>query len=439
MKHIALKAFFTTILLLTPVLALGEATEIEELQVELKALKAKVEGLEQRLAEAEAREGESVQLVPEEMATVTAEPVIPDSVVHLAGYGAATYSDVDGMEDGFGDVLFAPIFHYQYKDKVLFEAELEIEVDDDGQTETALEYVTVDMLLGNSTALVAGKFLSPLGQFTQNLHPTWINKLPTAPPGFGHGEAAPLSDLGAQLRGGFKAGGGLFNYAVYAANGPRLELEHEEGGEDGDDHEDAQFYLLSEDDDHEEPGEHEEEEFEIHGIESEGFVGNDDGELVFGGRIGYLPVPNFEIGLSAAFGEVGLYGPEGFMAQEPTHDYEALGADLYWRIHDMVFRAEYIQQEVDAEEHSVVPGKVETDAWYAQASYRPPGSPWEGVLRYADYSALERHNDQEQFAFGINYLFTETFLVKLSYQDNDGEAGSLADADRWIMQVAYGF
>lgn len=96
--------FVTTFLLLTPVLALGESTEIAELQAELEALKAKVEGLEQRLAAAEAREAEpvkSAQVVPQETATVTADPVIPDSVVHLAGYGDATYTDIDGVIEAF--------------------------------------------------------------------------------------------------------------------------------------------------------------------------------------------------------------------------------------------------------------------------------------------------------------------------------------------------
>ena len=78
-------------------------------------------------------------------------------------------------------------------------------------------------------ALVGGKFLSPIGQFRQNLHPSWINKLASAPPGFGHDGAAPTSDIGLQARGGFQIGNMFANYAVYASNGPELNSTFEDG------------------------------------------------------------------------------------------------------------------------------------------------------------------------------------------------------------------
>ena len=56
----------------------------------------------------------------------------------------------------------------------------EIEIDDAGETETNLEYLTIDWFINDYMALIAGKFLSPIGQFRQNLHPSWINKLPSA-------------------------------------------------------------------------------------------------------------------------------------------------------------------------------------------------------------------------------------------------------------------
>jgi hypothetical protein len=42
----------------------------------------------------------------------------------------------------------------------------------------------------------AGKFLSPLGYFRRNLHPAWINKLPSRPPGFSNGQAASVAEIG---------------------------------------------------------------------------------------------------------------------------------------------------------------------------------------------------------------------------------------------------
>ena len=251
--------------------------------------------------------------------------------------------------------------------------------------------------------------------------------------GFGHDGAAPSADVGVQLRGGFGLGNGRANYALYVANGPRLEVEFEAHE---DDH--GKFYVAKDDHDHggDEPVDG---EFELHGLETEGFVNNDDGEYVFGGRIGFLPRPNLEIGLSAATGEVGLYGEDGLIAGENTRDYDVFGVDFYWGLKNFQLRGEYISQEVGGNTASVVPTKAELTAWYTQAAYRWPGSKWEGVLRYSDFSAIEEHNDQEQVAFGLNYLFASNVIGKFSYEINNGEADSRTDNNRFVMQLAYGF
>ena len=109
-----------------------------------------------------------------------------DSQAHLAGYGSVTYVDSNqsGVNSSFDQVQISPVFHYQYKDLAMLESELELVAAQDGTTETALEYLDVDLFLNDYMTLVAGKFLSPLGQFRQNLHPAWINKLASMPPGF---------------------------------------------------------------------------------------------------------------------------------------------------------------------------------------------------------------------------------------------------------------
>src|SRR3546814_5952577 len=77
--------------------------------------------------------------------------------------------------------------------------------------------------------LVAVKFLSPLGNFRQNLHPAWINRFATVPLGFMDGGAAPIADVGLQLRGSFTAAAaGQFNYTGFVANGPALEADGDE-------------------------------------------------------------------------------------------------------------------------------------------------------------------------------------------------------------------
>ena len=119
------------------------------------------------------------------------------SKLHMTGFSNVDFIAGSGRkQDGFTAAEFTPIFHFQFSDRVLFEGELEAETTANGGTEIGLGYANINLILNDYMALVAGKFLSPIGQFRQNIHPSWINKMPTAPVGFGHGGAAPLSDLG---------------------------------------------------------------------------------------------------------------------------------------------------------------------------------------------------------------------------------------------------
>ena len=56
------------------------------------------------------------------------------AVTHLAGYAAAGYASQDNGADSFDVANFNPIFHFQYADRVLWESELEVEVEEDGST-----------------------------------------------------------------------------------------------------------------------------------------------------------------------------------------------------------------------------------------------------------------------------------------------------------------
>ena len=72
----------------------------------------------------------------------------PDIYFHVAGYADAGYATGNTSNDSFTVGHFAPIFHFQYKDLILFEAELEFSLEQlaDGGTETevGIEYLTLD-------------------------------------------------------------------------------------------------------------------------------------------------------------------------------------------------------------------------------------------------------------------------------------------------------
>lgn len=321
------------------------------------------------------------------------------SNAHIAGYTDVTYEDTENGTTGFKSLHFNPIFHFQLGERVFFEGELETEVDGEGETEVKLEYSDINLFLNDNLTLVAGLFQSPVGYFRQNLHPSWINKMATAPPGFGHDGAAPISDIGLQLRGAHSyAGGSRLNYAIYTANGPRIS---EEAGE-------------------------------IHGVEAEGATANDDKSLVTGGRIAYLPVPNFEVGISGASGNVALPG-------ESTRDYTVAGADFNWQVGAFDIRGEYIEQEVGELVTSVAPDKAKWSSGYLQVAYRWLPSNWETALRYTDFDSPHADDDQEQSAISLNYYLYANAVIKLMYAVNDGETGATSDDNQLFAQISYGF
>ncbi|MCO6414502.1 MAG: hypothetical protein J5I92_17345 [Thiogranum sp.] len=431
-QHIFLRpTVLAVIAALMPVPSIA-AGDIDALKETVESLQKQLEQVQKQLKEQEeaAASKQDVQQLQQEVAEAS-EWRDPNTLIHMAGYADAGYVDAEGEDGSFTVGRFAPIFHFQYRDLVMLESELEI-TQNDTETDVALEYLTLDYFYNDYVTVLAGKFLSPVGQFRQNLHPSWINKLPSAPPGFGHDGAAPVSELGIQLRGGFPLGSIRTNYALYVGNGPELKAEAE--GAAGE----TEF------------------EYELDGIDAEAFSSDGDGEKVFGGRIGIIPVAGLEIGLSGATGkatiteleavsiDAGFLGgtaedAEAGISNEPDRDYDVYGADfaLQWRNLDT--RGEYVKSKVGNESSSAVAEGAEWESWYLQAAYRLRPTKWEGVVRYTEFDSPHDSADQDQWAVGVNYLFSNNFIGKLSYEFNDGQNGSTADDDRFFGQMAYGF
>ena len=398
--------------------------QVDALQQQLQQVQ---EALQQYKEEMAVKEGQVEQVVTtlKEDVAKAGEWKHPDTLIHMAGYADVGYAFANGETGSYSVGSFSPIFHYQYRDLVMLEAELEFSIDDEGETELEMEYMTVDYFLNDYITLLGGKFLSPIGQFRQNIHPSWINKLAAAPPGFGHDGAAPTSDVGVQARGGFKIGDMYVNYAAYASNGPELVSAFED------------------------------DEFELEGIAAEGFGRDADGEKVFGGRFGILPLPGLEIGISAATGMAtvtsieeegaghGLADPEGpgfDLHDEQARDYDVFGADFVWNLGRFQLRGEYIQSKVGAADEGVTASEGATwKAWYTQLAYLIPQTRVEPVIRYTDFNPPNASQGQTQWGLGLNYLISSNVIAKVTYEFNDGEVGSAADTDRWLFQLAYGF
>lgn len=397
----------------------GNAQSNEELLRRIEGMERELDTLRGRVGDAETQAQETQQRVT----AAERKASEPDRVYtkwHLAGYTDWSFiADDNGTEPDttFSFGHFNPVFHFQYRDLVLFEGELELEVDDEGATELALEYAQADILVHDYVTFVAGKFLSPVGQFQERLHPTWVNKLPDAPVGFGHGGAQPLSDVGIQLRGGFPAGPATVTYVFAGGNGPRV--GH-------------------------------------HGPELEGFGEDDNDNKSFATRIGILPVPYFEVG--GSFMIANARGEEAAAGPVTEGDYSLWGVDAAYTRGAWDVRVEYLNSELDsffgAPSHgaamtALIP-KTDWEAWYAQIAYRLAGLTdmpilrnLEPVFRYGELDAdgfdeFEEDNE-ERFNIGLNYLFAPSFIAKASVEWRDFEDPSAEDDTRFIAQLAYGF
>jgi hypothetical protein len=378
---------------------------------DLDAVKSKIDMLEKELASMrvlleknvqESARKEEIQVLKKDIASARNEAQEwkqHDSNAHMAGYASVGYQSNTGKDATFAPVQFAPIFHYSYKDFIMLESELEIITQEDGSTTVGMEYLTIDVILNDYMTVLGGKFLSPVGMFRQNLHPGWINKLPSAPSGFGHDQAAPVAEVGLQLRGGLPFGNNQFmNYAAYVGNGPLLEVD------DG----------------------------EIEAVETEGKVSNPEDNFTFGGRLGFLPLPGLEVGLSGICCDAALEG-------EADRDYNVIGVDASWQWQALNLRGEYVRTKVGALAASIAPDAQEWEAYYVQAAYKILPTKFEAVARYSDYDSTHNSQDQRQWALGLNYLFAPQALAKLAYEFNDGQTGARTDDDSLLLQLSYGF
>jgi len=376
-------------------LAIASATPSQLLAAtsdqEIEALWQTVEQLEQKVAEAE-------------------EWKSPNTLIHMAGYADVNYTNVDtadGTKSSFSTGAFAPIFHYQYQDKVMLETEIAFTINEAGETEVEIEYFTIDYFMNDNAAIAMGKFLSPLGQFRQNFHPSWINKLPSAPIGFGHGGAAPIADVGIQVRGGFKIGGSInANYAAYTGNGVAAEMNGNE----------------------------------LEEAHSPGFNIDGDNGKNYGGRFGlFIPNAKLDVGVSWATGKAAEFeeaSPASNSSFENKRNWDFIGADFVWHLGGLDVRGEYVKQSYGARADGTS-GAADFDATYLQAAYRFPSSKWEAVLRSSTYNNPEDTLDRT--TAGVNYIFASNIIGKVAYETNDRKINKSMAEDKVLVQMAYGF
>ena len=335
-----------------------------------------------------------------------------------------------GFETGVGqhatfNAGFSPIFLWKLSDKLFFEGELELGLSDQ-QTDVNLEYAQLTYLLNDYMTVGIGKFLTPFDQFPARLHAAWINKLPDFPLAFNEDEGlVPFSQVGAQLLGAIPIGPTKLLYNAYVSNGPRLNTNDPDAAGS---------------------------------LEFDNFTDNDNNKAV-GGRIGFLPIPELEVGYSILYEGVHASGASPNHADVLLQGVDASYAhDIDWLKGGIDLRAEWVWSSVSTLTYdpngSLGFGPLtfdnERNGGYAQLAYRPYKikvpiiENLEGVFRY---DMLQEPNnapgafDEQRWTFGLNYWLGPSTVIKVAYEfGHRTDSGSgRKEVSTFLLQAAMGF
>ncbi len=329
----------------------------------------------------------------------------------LAGYGDVTYVATDNANTNVVS-RFVPIFLFQLSEKIHIESEIEFSINELGETEVEMEYADLHYFLNDNTTISAGKFLLPFGQFGQNLHPSWINKLPTVPGIYGRGANGAMralipmmNDTGINVSNVFKVGTGKLFTDFYVVSGPREETIGEGTSING-------------------PGPE---------VAFESKKGDNNGQSAFGGRIAYAMLPEIEVGYSYYSG---AYNADGSLRYTMTN-FDASWIGTYANV-----RGEYITTTTEGylEEDNNRVHDFERDGWYVQGAWqaRQLGQAWlnpvELVLRKSKISKID---GADRTTVGINYWLEPSTVLKVAFEDTSLDTG-YSDS-RAFVQLAFGF
>ena len=388
--------------------------DYDALKLEFEQMKSQMQALTKR--NAPAMDGAAYEDLSKQVAE--AKQLAKDSLLgstkfHVGGYAAAGFSDVRGGDAAF-TANFNPILLWKLSDRLLFEGELELQLEGNS-TSTALEMAQISYLLNDYMTIGAGKFLNPMNYFVERQHMAWVNKLPDKPLAVYDG-LLPESMLGVQLRGAIPAGPTKFGYAFYVANAPSLIVEGDDASTIGT-------------------------------LEYNNFD-NANGHIAVGGRVGFYPIPELELGYGFQLSDV---GPAGNSA-----DALLQSVDLSY-VHDssllkgvVNFHTQWVWSQISGVNYDTGGGAFtfpnRRNGGYVQLAYRPThfGSAlvrdFEPVIRYDRLSQAQTPvgYDQQRWTFGLNYWLGASTVVKVAYSLDDKTAGA-GNADTFWLQFAMGF
>ena len=385
---------------------------------ETEAIKAQVQDLQKKEAARQAETDQALDEIEKQMKGVKqmAKDAFPGTTKFLlGGYGFGEFTSRRGENSAFS-AGFNPIFLWKLSDHLLFEGELELELEG-SETSLALEMAQLSYLLNDYMTIGAGKFLNPMNFFVERQHMAWVNKFPDKPLAVYDG-LLPESNVGVQLRGGIPLGPTKFEYAFFAANAPTLIAEDKDA---------------------------------LGMLEFNNF-GNDNDHVAVGGRVGFFPIPQLEVGYG--FQTSGV-GPKGSgvdaLLQSVDVNYVRDSSALKGLL---ALRAQWVWSKVDRvtydADESLGFGPVTfnnaRDGGYVQLAYRPSKvendfiKNLETVVRYDMLNQRKTPVgfDEDRWTIGLNYWLGPSTVFKTAYQFDNKNAGEQGQ-DAVMLQFVTGF
>ncbi len=389
-------------------------------QQEIQRLKQQLQDTQKTATDAQQKAEAASQVQP-------VHPIPPTpAATHnftMVGDAEVQFGKVDGAHSGFALADFAPIFLYRAHDNILFEAGLDITLqnnstptssttshDSGSSTSVDLSFATLDYLFSDYSTFVGGLMLLPLGTYSER-SAGWLNKIPDDPL---PRDLVPGNGVGVQLRGAIPVGrpGEAITYSIYGANGPSSSdgtASHNQldlGGNVG--------------------------------IKSDGTFGNLHGSPSAGGRLGWFKPWKAHYDM-----ELGLSGQTGTWDDAGDHHWSAGILDGAFHLgSNLEIKGEYIHTWLETSDE----GSLHPRGWWVQSSYRLAGlnldvpfiSNIDLVGRYDAKRDSSQNIDTDRYTVGYVYYFSNTLLFEGDYEfhsSNDPEENH----NVLLFQLSYGF
>jgi hypothetical protein len=329
----------------------------------------------------------------------------------LSGFASAGFASKRHTDSSFS-ANFAPLFLWKLNDRLLLESELDLTLVA-SDTDLDLERAQIYYLINDYITLGAGKFLSPMNFLEDRLHQ--VSKLPDKP--LAIQRLLPETNLGLQLRGGVPVGERRLGYAVYVANAPMIETENR-----------TSLGVLR--------------------FENYNNVG---GHVAVGGRVGFYPIPELEIGYG--FQGSGL-GSSGQDVDGWLHSLDAnYVRDVTWLKGTLNLLAQWAWSDLDPITFDPAGGlgfgpvtfSNDRSGGYVQIAYRPTMASNRFINRLESIARYERFDqqrsaagfDEQRWTLGLNYWLMPNAVVKTAYQFD--ERSDDLEQDAFLVQFKVGF